>query len=109
MNSSTVFEATTGKQALAILRREKSIRLLITDQAMPHMTGVQLADTVRVGWPNLPIVVATGYAELPPEAGANVLMLAKPFRAGDLEKVIAKAPRIEPPSSGVLQFPRADR
>jgi CheY-like chemotaxis protein len=35
----TVFEATSALEALAILRRESAIRLVLTDQAMPQMTG----------------------------------------------------------------------
>jgi hypothetical protein len=39
----TVFEAYSGKGALDILRREDSIDLVVTDQAMPKMTGTELA------------------------------------------------------------------
>ncbi|MGC2687423.1 MAG: PAS domain S-box protein, partial [Pseudolabrys sp.] len=38
-----VFEAYSGKEALEILRREDSIDLVVTDQAMPKMTGTELA------------------------------------------------------------------
>ena len=60
-----VFEANSARQALAILRREAAIELVITDQAMPHMTGVQLIAEIKTGWPDLPVILATGYAELP--------------------------------------------
>jgi CheY-like chemotaxis protein len=86
-----VFEATSGKQALEILRREKTVDLVITDQAMPRMTGAQLAEAIRPEWPNLPIIVATGYAELPPGPDAGLSKLAKPFRQEDLAQAIANA------------------
>ena len=42
----TVFEAYSGKEALEILRREDSVDLGVTDQAMPKMTGSDLAKVV---------------------------------------------------------------
>src|SRR5258708_17249052 len=38
----TVFEAASAREALAILRRESAIQLVLTDQAMPQMTALQL-------------------------------------------------------------------
>jgi len=84
-----VFEATSGRQALDILRRE-AVDLVITDQAMPHMTGMQLAETIGAEWPHLPVIIATGYAELPP-AGPDLARLAKPFTQQTLANAIAGA------------------
>src|SRR6185437_12695991 len=42
----SVREAYSAKDALDILREDSSIELLITDQAMPQMTGMQLAEIV---------------------------------------------------------------
>jgi PAS domain S-box-containing protein len=68
-----VFEASSGKQALNILRHEADIDLLITDQAMPGMTGTELADAVRLERPDLPVIIATGYDELPENADTKLL------------------------------------
>jgi PAS domain S-box-containing protein len=87
----TVLEAGSGKQALDILRREPAVDLVITDHAMPHMTGVQLAATIREERPELPIILATGYAELPPGAETGLPKLAKPFRQQDLMEAVAAA------------------
>jgi PAS domain S-box-containing protein len=84
----TVFEAYSGQQALEILRREKQIELLITDHAMPHMTGSELAETVMAERPTLPVVLATGYIELPPGANQALPLLSKPFRQKDLARLI---------------------
>ena len=43
----TVIEAFSGKEALEILRREDSVDLVITDQAMPQMTGTELAKVIK--------------------------------------------------------------
>jgi CheY-like chemotaxis protein len=87
-----VFEATSGRQALDILRRE-AVDLIITDQAMPHMTGLQLAEAARSEWPHLPVIIATGYAELPLAAGPDIARLAKPFTQQALAKAIAACRR----------------
>jgi len=47
--------------------------LVVTDYAMPGMTGLDLAAKIKRLRPHLPVIIATGYAELPPDArGARV-------------------------------------
>ena len=86
----TVFEAGSAAKALAFLA-EQPVDLLVTDQAMPQMTGSQLADIVRERWPHVAIILATGYSELPPEARADLLRLSKPFGEHQLEETIRRA------------------
>jgi YesN/AraC family two-component response regulator len=57
---------------------------------MPKMTGVQLAEIIKREWPNVPIIIATGYAEFPPGLGANLPTLSKPFSQRDLAEAVAK-------------------
>jgi CheY-like chemotaxis protein len=85
----TVFTAASGARALEILRYEESIDLLITDQAMPGMTGAELAAAIRSEKPELPVIIATGFAELTKEEGAGLPKLAKPFFQHDLAEVIS--------------------
>lgn len=87
----TVLEATSGQQALDILRRHATLDLLITDEAMPQMTGLQLAKTVRAERPDLPIILATGYAEVPRDS--TLPKLSKPFFQEDLVRAVASAVR----------------
>jgi len=87
----TVFEATAGADALDILRRE-SVDLVISDHAMPRMTGSQLAVAIRTEWPDIPIILATGFAEIPEGAGiADVPRLGKPFSQAQLAEAIGRA------------------
>jgi FixJ family two-component response regulator len=58
---------------------------------MPHMTGAQLAEAVRARHPGLPVILATGYAELPPDAGQGMVLLPKPFSEADLRRVVGAA------------------
>jgi PAS domain S-box-containing protein len=85
-----ILEATSGAQALDILRREKAIDLVITDQVMPHMTGVELARAIKAEWPDLPILLATGYAELT-DADPGLPRLSKPFGQDDLAQAVMLA------------------
>ena len=88
----TCLEASSGLMALAMLRDGSSVDMVITDQAMPEMTGVELARQLRASWPDLPIVLATGYAELTTVPGSDIELprLSKPFMQDDLARMIAQ-------------------
>jgi two-component system response regulator FixJ len=60
----TVVEAQDGVEALAILV-DLSPSVLLTDMRMPHMSGLQLIDAVRERGRELPIVVLSGYHDVP--------------------------------------------
>jgi signal transduction histidine kinase len=86
----SVIGANSGQQALERLAGSK-FDLLITDHAMPHMTGAQLLKEVRARYPNLPVVVATGYAEMPIDGVTGAVRLSKPFSQTDLVGAMLKA------------------
>jgi len=86
-----VIEASSAREALTVLAGGEEIDLLITDHAMPQMTGAQLIAEVAERWPTLPVILATGYADLPAGTRAGVLRLNKPFWQADLEKAVAAA------------------
>ena len=90
----SVFEAYSGKEALELMRQEESIDLVITDQAMPQMSGTQLAKIIRQEWPDMSILLATGYSDLAPGEDINLPRLTKPYLQSDLAAAIA---RINPP------------
>ena len=98
-----VFEAGSAREALTILRHESGIELVITDQAMPHMTGLQLIEEIRNNWPGLPVILATGFAELPPDTGLRQITLAKPFRQHDFAHAVETAMTV-PDARRVLRF-----
>ena len=87
----TVREANSGEEALNILAQGTKIDLVVTDQAMPRMTGVQLAEAILADKPNLPIILATGYAELPTGLGATLPRLSKPFSQEQLALAVREA------------------
>ncbi len=85
----TVIAAHSGAQALEALEKHRDIDLVITDHAMPRMTGVELAAAIAARRPGTPIILATGYAELPAGAEANLPRLSKPYRQETLAEAIA--------------------
>jgi signal transduction histidine kinase len=86
-----VLEATSGSKALQLVEAHPEIDLVITDHAMPKMTGVQLAQAISALRPDLPVVLASGYAEMP-EGGERYIAhrLEKPFSDAMLEKVLTQ-------------------
>jgi signal transduction histidine kinase/CheY-like chemotaxis protein len=104
----TVAEASSGEAALQVLQETTSVDLVVTDHAMPGMTGLELAERIRAKWPALPILLASGRAELPERAGLALPRLTKPFRRDELENAIASVvtPACEP--ANVVPFRRFD-
>jgi CheY-like chemotaxis protein len=96
-----VLEATSAEQALRVLRRGNGVDLVITDQLMPGMTGTQLIAAIRSERTDLPIILATGYADLQDSTAAAVPRLSKPFVQDDLARAIAAATE---PEARVLAF-----
>ena len=83
-------EVSSGDAALQLLSSETAVDLVITDHAMPGMTGTELAACIRRRWPELPIVIATGYAEIPGESDLSLPRLSKPYRQQELAKMLAQ-------------------
>ena len=82
-------EATSGEAALAVLHSGEDVDVLVTDQAMPGMTGTELIRAARARWPKLPVILATGYAE-PAGIDPGIPVLKKPYAQQTLAKAIAR-------------------
>jgi PAS domain S-box-containing protein len=85
-----VIEANSGHAALAALLADPNVDLMITDFAMPGMNGAQLAEEVRRLKPDMPILLATGYAEMPNGANIELPRLGKPYSQHDLAREISR-------------------
>jgi PAS domain S-box-containing protein len=87
----SVTEAQSGAQALKILESDWRFDVVVTDYAMPGMNGFELAQRIKAGHPRLPIVLATGYAELPADRSIEFGHLSKPYGSKDLAAALEKA------------------
>ena len=85
-----VIEANSAQRALEILEAGQDVDLMVTDQAMPGMTGLELAKIVRSKRPQLPVLLATGYGDLPRGQTLTLPCLAKPYRQGQLQAEIER-------------------
>ncbi|HEY4161998.1 MAG TPA: response regulator [Dongiaceae bacterium] len=81
--------AASAPEALAIVRAQPAIDLLITDQAMPGMTGTQLARECLNLCPDLTVFLSTGFSDLNGEADRSLPRLNKPYSQADLAELIA--------------------
>jgi len=91
-----VLSAQSGNEALDLLKAH-SVDVVITDMLMPGLHGIELLTEIHTAWPDIDIIVMTGYpAEFPfvevVNAGANDF-LNKPFPHPELEAKIIRALR----------------
>lgn len=89
----TVEIANSGSEAIKKIEAGEAFDLVITDHAMPQMTGSQLIGELSKRRIDVPSILASGYAELPPELGHDVVRLPKPFWQSDLQNAVARAMR----------------
>ncbi|URL59456.1 PAS domain S-box protein [Luteibacter flocculans] len=76
--------ASSGAQALKMLDESPSVSVVLTDHAMPGMTGVELASRLAKTRPDLHVVLASGYAELPDHTPGIHARLQKPYGREEL-------------------------
>ncbi|MGE5269933.1 MAG: response regulator [Thiohalocapsa sp.] len=82
-------ECASAEIALQLLHADPDIEVVVTDHAMPGMTGTELAARIRQVWPGLPVAIATGFAELPADPGLDLPRLMKPYRQHELALLLA--------------------
>ena len=93
-----VIEAKDGPSAIALVKPETQIDLLLTDVMLPGtLTGPRLADELRRQRPGLPVLFASGYSpeiiSLGTSARAPVPFLAKPYDRRNLARAVYEALR----------------
>ncbi len=98
----SVIEAPSGRRALDMLVRGTKVDLVLTDHAMPGMTGAELARQIRTAWPDLPIILATGYADLPNGEDPGLPRLSKPYMQEELAAQIARVFEVARPTTNVV-------
>ncbi len=93
-----VIEAPDAQRALQLLETAR-VEAVISDIIMPgDMDGISLAETIRGRWPNLPVMLVSGYSARAADAQARGFpVLNKPYSLPDLEQrlrvLVAGAPR----------------
>lgn len=87
----------TGERALEVLAKQ-DFSIILTDVAMPGMTGVDFARRARALAPDLPIIFSSGYADVQAfgEELADEVVLRKPFKLDEVAFRIHGALNNEP-------------
>ncbi|TLX63630.1 hybrid sensor histidine kinase/response regulator [Stutzerimonas nosocomialis] len=83
----SVLAARSGAQALEMMSREMPVDVVVTDYAMPGMTGLELAEAIHQRWPDLPIILASGYSTQV-QFPDYLTRLAKPFGQAQLRQAL---------------------
>ena len=86
------YEATgvaTAEDALALLEKS-AYAMLVTDVTLPKMSGNELVALVRSRYPQMPVVVASGYGRSPALGEYDVRYLKKPYQLSDLQQAITQ-------------------
>ena len=90
----SVVEATNGKEALLALQNGAGgCDLVISDYAMPHLSGAEFVRRARQLIPDVPAIIITGYAEAEAvrDRPDGVEILLKPFPEIALQRAMARA------------------
>ena len=88
--------AKSGQEALEILKREE-VHVIVTDMLMPEMDGVELLKNVKEMYPNIIMIILSGYAEedalrVAVEQREIFKLIPKPWKLkGNFEKLIRGA------------------
>jgi signal transduction histidine kinase len=86
----------SGAEALAFLRNSDGVHVIMSDQRMPHMSGVEVLRKAKAIRPETTRLLFTAYAEIDTvidaiNQGHVFRYLAKPWGAGELEAVVRQA------------------
>jgi CheY-like chemotaxis protein len=95
--------ASSAAEALLIAKQERQIDLVISDHVMPQMTGLMMLGELQKMRPCIPVVLATGYAEID-ERDVAIPRLAKPFTQAQLAQIIAQVMQPDLAAGQVIPF-----
>jgi signal transduction histidine kinase len=87
----TVVEASSVNLALQVLQEEGKIDIVITDFVMPGRSGGELIEALRRDWPQIPVLLITGYVTARQEISDDVPRLMKPFNGDELVRALSRA------------------
>jgi len=90
-----VITAISGEEAIKILRNH-TVNIIITDQRMPHMTGVEFLESILGEYPDPIRILLTGYADMVAvidavNKGKIFHYLTKPWNEEELDITINRA------------------
>jgi len=90
-----IYTAISGEEAISILKN-KAVHIIITDQRMPNMTGVEFLESIIEEHPDPIRILLTGYADMNAvidaiNKGKIFHYLTKPWNEEELDIAITRA------------------
>jgi len=95
--------ALSAAEALSIAKENRPIDLVISDHVMPQMTGLKMLGEIQKMRPSMPVVLATGYAEID-DRDLTIPRLSKPFTQAQLAQIIAQVMPADLTEGRILRF-----
>lgn len=91
----SVVRVESGAELIVKMAEDGPFDLVVTDIAMPWMSGLQAMHSARYAGMSTPVIVMTalrdeGLAEQVGSLGSEVVLLRKPFELADLEAAAAR-------------------
>ena len=90
-----ILTAISGEEAIKLLK-ENTVNIIVTDQRMPNMTGVEFLESILTEYPDPMRILLTGYADMNAvvdaiNKGKIFHYLTKPWNEEEVESTIARA------------------
>ena len=83
--------AANGNAALQILEAGESFDVVFSDVVMPGMGGIELGEEIRQRFPELPVILTSGYSEVMAEEGQHGFdLIKKPYAVEDLSRILRR-------------------
>lgn len=87
----TVWAANAAEALTILAEQPDGFDVVFTDVVMPGLSGVELGLTIRRDYPDLPVVLTSGYSHVLAEEGRNGFeLLRKPYAADELSRILAR-------------------
>lgn len=105
----TVYTARDGLEAFELLSAKGPFDVVIADQRMPRMTGVELLTEIAAHAPNTVRIVLTAYSDVEPmmqalNRGSVYRFILKPYDADEMRSVVADAMRLKATSAAAVEL-----
>jgi two-component system NtrC family sensor kinase len=85
----TVVQANSAEAAIDALNNRQDIDLVLSDIVMPGMSGLEFGRLVREYYPEIPVILASGYSDMAAVARAEgFTLIQKPYSPEALKKII---------------------
>ena len=85
----SVIEAQSGDEAAELIEQIEGLSLVVSDIAMPGLSGIDLARRVRAARPNIRVILVSGFSVDASADRADLVILRKPWDKQDLIEAIA--------------------